>query len=681
VRFGGNRINFPLSCQGVTTFDSFGPTDAFGRGLDYTMPGISGMGCIVLSDRDGSQRFSGTYTSGDNVTRIAGQHTFKAGFEFRDVYSNSYDNFVSRSLVDFQNFSNFGVSAILPTGDPNVDQNATIQNMIWSLLGVEGSQTQGQFFDKAGKRTANDLRGFRQRELAAFVQDTFKALPNLTLNYGLRYQFNGVPFEVNNLLSTLYADPSGPGPFTFAIAGDAKGLPPLYSNDWHDFEPRIGIAWDPFHHGTTSVRAGYGIFHDRLFGQLLGLTRGNPPFEQFFFAPFFGPPTAPTPTGCPFPQQISTPSLCLGPTVSEGFLPPTLTSSPVVNNGAFILPFLIDPNLRMPYSQNWMLGVQRQLRGNVMVEINYVGSKGSRLLRVVDGNPPQPALVAQLEAEGIPQSALQFDNLYFLGAANNTAFLHTDSFTSVGSSIYNALQMNITKRLSHGLFFQAAYTWGHAIDNSSDPLVPTAGGETFPRNSFNLAAERGNSDFDVRQHLTLDYTWQIPLGRGHDHFSEGMTGKFLEGWQVAGISTFASGLPFDLFTAVDSAHTGFAQRPDYNPSASLLPVVDPRTQTGPNLGLFSNPPFGSGGNISRNKFFGPGINNWDTVLQKTTRISERISVEFRTEVYNLFNRVQFNQPGNLTSDPGTFGQSTGEVTRPDGTSGARQVQFGLKFRF
>jgi len=681
VRIGANRMNFPLSCQGVNTFNAFGPTDAFGRGLDYTMPGIAGMGCILLSDRDGSQRFSGTYTLGDNLTFIAGQHTFKAGFEFWDIYSNSYDNFVSRSLVDFQNFSNFGVSPILPTGDPVVDQNATLQNMIWSLLGVEGSQTQAQFFNKAGNRTANDLRGFRQRELAAFVQDTFKALPNLTLNFGIRYQFNGVPFEVNNLLSTLYTDPSGPAPFTFAIAGHGNGLPPLYSNDWHDFEPRIGISWDPFKKGNTSLRAGYGIFHDRLFGQLLGLTRGNPPFEQFFFAPFFGPPTAPTPTGCPFPQQIPTPSLCLGPPVSAGFLPPTLTPSPVVNNGAFILPFLIDPHLRMPYSQNWMLGVQHQFHGNVMVEMDYVASKGTRVLRLVDGNPPQPELVAQLEAQGVPPADLQFDNLYFLGAANNTAFLHTDSFTSVGTSIYNGLQMNVTKRLSHGLYVQAAYTWAHAIDDASDPLVPTAGGETFPRNSFDLAAERGNSDFDVRQHLTLNYTWQIPVGQGYHHWSKGMMGKIADGWQIGGISTFASGLPFDIFTSVDSAHTGFAQRPDFNVLATPLPVVDARTQTGPNLGLFSNPPFGSGGNLSRNKFFGPGINNWDVVLQKITRISDPMSIEFRAEFYNLFNRVQFNQPGNVTSDPGTFGQSTGQVTRPDGTSGARQVQFGLKFHF
>src|SRR5260370_35420051 len=128
----------------------------------------------------------------------------------------------------------------------------------------------------------------------------------------------------------------------------------------------------------------------------------------------------------------------------------------------------------MPYSQNWMLGVQHQLPGNVTVELNYVASKGTRLLRLVDGNPPQPALVAQLEASGVPQSALQFDNLWFLGAANNTAFLHTDSFTAGGASIYPALQANITKRLSHGLFVQPASAWGHATHISTYPLFPTA---------------------------------------------------------------------------------------------------------------------------------------------------------------------------------------------------------------
>ncbi len=707
VRFGANRINFPLTCQGVGTFDTLSPTDTFGRGVDYFLPFFAGFGCTLLNGRDGSQRFSGTYTSGDNVTWTAGQHTLKAGFEFRDVYSNSFDNFLSRPLADLQNFSNFGVPAFqtIPppvncnVPNPPVDCNAQLQNMVWALFGVEGSQTQAQFFDKAGNRSANNLRGYRQRELGAFIQDTFKALPNLTLNYGLRYEFNGVPFEVNNLLSTLYTNPSGTSPFTFSIAGDAKGLPPLYNNDWHDFEPRIGIAWDPFKQGKTSIRAGYGIFHDRIFGQLLGLTRGNPPFQQVFFAPFFGPPP------CTFPQQIQTPFLCLGPQISSGFLPPSLSASATVPNGSGILPFLIDPHLRMPMNQNWMLGVQHQLGAGVLVEVNYVASKGTRVLRVIDGNPPQPALVAQLEAFCVPnnpanqgfrtrtgqcdQSTLQFGNLWFgaesgflpFDAVNNNAFFHTDSFAGVAASIYHALQANITKRMAHGLSFQAAYTWGHAIDNSSDPLVPTQGGQTFPADSFNLRAERGNSDFDVRQRLALNYVWDLPLGRGHAHLSENSIGKILEGWQIAGIATFATGLPFDIFTDADTAHTGFIQRPDYNASATPVPVTNPRLQTGPNLGLFSVAPFGRGGNLARNRFYGPGINNWDVVLQKSAHISERMGVEFRTELYNLFNRVQFNQPGNFTSDPGTFGQSTGDVRLPDITSSARQIQFGLRFKF
>ena len=153
--------------------------------------------------------------------------------------------------------------------------------MIWSLFGLEGSQTQAQFFDKAGNRTANDLRGFRQKEVAAFVQDTFKVLPNLTLNYSLRYQFNDVPSEVNNLLSTLYSNPSGPAPFTFDIAADGKGLPPLYNNDWYDFEPRIGIAWDPFHRGKRPCAPDMESFTTACSGSCWDSRAGTRPWSSF----------------------------------------------------------------------------------------------------------------------------------------------------------------------------------------------------------------------------------------------------------------------------------------------------------------------------------------------------------------------------------------------------------------
>lgn len=688
-RLGANRINFPLTCEGLNVLNSFGPTDPFGRGFDVPLPGINGFGCLLIVDRNGSQRFSGTYTLGDDVTWARGRHTFKFGVEARDAYSNSTNDFLSRPTVDFNNFANFGgATALTPTGDPNIDANPTLQDMVWSLFGIVGSVNQAQFFDKQGNRTANDERGFRQQDFAAFAQDTFKIRPNFTLNYGVRYQFNGVPYEVNNLLSTLFTNPSGPGPFTFTVAGEKDhGLPPLYNNDWHDFEPRVGIAWDPFRDGKISVRAGYGIFHDRLFGQLLGLTRGNPPFQQIFFQPFFlqGAPGQP----CPPPENSTPFGVCIGPQLSGLPLPPSLSSGPganVVGNGSFILPFLIDPHLRMPYSQSWNFGVQRQLPAGVLMEMDYVGSRGTRLLRLVDGNPPQPALVAQLLASGVPPEQLQFENLWFLGAANNTAFLHAELFNNAASSNYHALQAKFTKQTSQGLTFQAAYTWAHAIDNASDPLTPAAGNQEFPRNSLDLAAERGNSDFDVRQRLVLSYSWAIPFGRGHDHFAEGIGAALLGGWQIAGITTFSGGLPYDIYTATDTAHTGQQQRPDFNPNGVPAPVSNPRTQTGPTLGMpgalfFPDAPFGSAGNLGRNHFYGPGVNNWDMVLQKTVSLTERASLEFRTEAYNLFNRVQFGQPGNLTSNPGTFGQSTFEVRRPDLTTGARQLQFGVKLIF
>jgi len=430
---------------------------------------------------------------------------------------------------------------------------------------------------------------------------------------------------------------------------------------------------------------------------LLGLARGNPPFQQISFQQLFGPP--------PFVS------------LSQLTAPPSLTTSAVVNPGAGDLPFIVDPNLRMPYSQSWNFGIQRELPGSVLMEVNYVGAKGTRLLRLVDGNPPQPALVAQLEAFCVPtnpanagfrtptgqcdQSTLQFNSLWFgaesgllpFDGVNNNAFLHAEFFNNAASSIYHALQANLTKRMSNGLTFQAAYTWAHAIDNSSDPLTPSAGNQEFPRNSLDLAAERGNSDFDVRQRLVINYSWALPLGRGHAHLAEGSAGKVFAGWEVAGITTFSGGLPYDIFTATDTAHTGQLQRPDFNPAGTPVAVSNPRTQTGPNLGtgcqvvpalpscFFPDAPFGSAGNVGRNHYYGPGVDKWDMVLQRTLSLSERFRLQFRAESYNLFNHAQFSQPGNLTSDPGTFGQSTSQVKQPDLTTGARQIQFGMKLSF
>jgi hypothetical protein len=702
-----NRLEFPLTCTGANLFDSLSNgVDAVGRGKDVPLPGsLAGFGCIFLGDTSGSTRNAGTYTAGDSISWARGRHTVKTGGEYRGVYSNSSNNFASRTITDSAVFSSFGIPSTTGTGfEPSscTPQQmlacVTLQDLVWALFGGIDFETQAQFFDNSGARTSTDLRGFRQREFAAYAQDSYKIIPNLTLTYGVRYEFFGVPVEVQNRLSTLLVSPNGPSAFTFTQIGEGPGRAPLYQDDWKDVEPRLSVAWDPFRTGKTSIRAGYGLYRDRVFGQLVSLLRGDPPFQML--------------------ETQVCPGFLVGNfqacTLSAQSPLPTFQDSPVVDNcpppGAPcspILPFLVDPHLRTPYSQSWSTGIQIEPYPSLLLEANYVGAKGTHLLRLVDGNPPQPALVAQLEAFCVPtnpnnqgfntptgecdQSTLQFSNLW-LGtnngslpfiAAGNSAFLQAELFKGISNSIYHALQLNITKRFSRAFSLQGAYTYSHAIDDGADPLIPISNNILFPpypRNSFNLRAERGNSEFDVTHRLAVNYSWQLPFGhKNHSHGAA--TALLVSGWTVSGISTFSSGLAFDIFTPVDTQHTGLVSRPDLNSGATVPPSSDPRTQTGPSLALFSIPPFGSGGNLGRNRFRGPGINNSDAVLGKRLGIHERVKLDMRFEFYNLFNRVQFNHPDNLLADTTVFGHSTSETFRPDFTTGARQIQLGMKLSF
>lgn len=673
VRFGGNRTNLQFNCTGTNTFDSFGGVDNLGRGPDFGLTTFSGFGCLALGDSNGQARFTGTYQGLDSLTWVRGAHEFKFGGEFRDVYSNSFNDFGSRTALAFAPFQQLGVPS-LTNLDPLFLGDAALEDEVATLLGYVDQQSQSQFFNKSGVQSGDDLRGFRQREFAFYGQDAWKVKPNLTLTYGLRWEYYGVPYEVHNNLSNLFADASGTAPFTFTVVGPGASQS-LYNSEKTNFEPRVGLAWDPFHSGKTSVRAGYGIFHDRVFGNLFGNARGNPPFTQTFDALFFTPTSA---TGLPAPTTV----------------PPSAT----VANGSAITPILFDPNFRTPLSQNWNFGIQRQLTSALSLEVNYVGSKGERLFREVDGNPPQPGLVSQLEAFCVPsnpantfgcsQSTLQFTNLYFgqefgalpFDAVNNNAFFQAFLQKSIAQSIYNGLQVNATERLSHGVQVQAAYTYSHAIDDASDPLAPAAGNRGFPRNTFNLQQERGNSDFDVRHRAVINFIYQPNIGRGRGRLAGGTTGRLLEGWQIAGITTFQTGLPFDVFGNRDSQHTGLSDRAELvGPSG--IPANAPTTQTGPALSSFERAPFGTASNLARNSFFGPGINNFNVLVSKDQVLTERLKLQLRFEFYNLFNRVQFGQPDNLIQNTQSFGTSSSQVGQPDGTTGARQIQFAMKLIF
>ncbi len=665
-RAGVNRADAPFNCTGVGALDNILGGDAFGAGTDFGIAGIgpnSSIGCAGLGNAIGQSRRTGTWMLADSISMIRGAHNMRAGFEYRRIFENGYNAFGSRTQLDFGYFSN--TSKPVVNINPNAPCQAngdncfgrTVQDLVSAYYGLVATQAQSQFFNAEGQRTATDNRQFRQNELAGYFQDTWKVRPNLTVNLGARYQFFGVPYETNNNLSNLFADPSGPGPFTFTIVGPGTGHQ-LYQTDWNNIEPRFGFSWDPFGTGRTAIRGGYGIFHDRVFGNLFGNARGNPPFQQ----DFTDAPNAP---------------------LSQVAPPPVQKPSLSVAEDAFIRPVIFQRDIRNPISQNWNFGVQHQLPANLTLDIAYVGSKANRLFRVVDGNPPQPALVQQHINEGIPESALQSTALNFTYVSTNNTALYSPALNqTTANSTYNSLQTRITRRYSHGVEIQAAYTWSHAIDDASDPLAATSGGRTYPRNSLNLRQERGNSGFDVRHRLVVNYIAELPFGRNRRFLHSGVLATALGGWQLSGITTFQTGSPFDIFGNRDNQHTGYSNRVDLVGDPSIPPNV-PRTQTGPPISAFALPPFGfnRAPTLARNVFYGPDYFNTDLSLIKDTSFTERVRAQLRIETFNLFNRPQFTTPGNLLQDPGTFGISTSTITRPDGTTSNRQIQLALKLIF
>ncbi|MGC2725956.1 MAG: TonB-dependent receptor, partial [Candidatus Acidiferrales bacterium] len=528
----GNRSFQSFTCNGISTIDSLSlaGVDAFGRGRDWDLPGFTQVGCVALGDSNGQDRPFGTYNIGDNVTWTKGRHTLKFGYEFGDNYSNDFDNFSTRSTPNFMIFSNTGTSSLANT---TPFSNPTVEDAVWGLLGGVFNESQTQLFNTAGTRISSDERGFRERDMATFFQDQFKVKSNFTLNIGLRYEWNGVPWVIRDQLTSATPEAlAGPPPIQF-VQVTRGGPNPLYVNDVKGFEPRIGFAWDPFKDGKTSIRAGFGYFRDRQFFNLTGDTRANPPFSLPYVNSVFndiGPGAADQISNIPIPPTQPAPGSSL-PQFAQAF------------------PATISPDFRVPYVQQRSFGVQRQLGGHFVLEVNYVGNKANRLLRVIDGNPPIPALVAKLRAFcSVPnpyqcvdsptadpsvetvQGAFLYlgadvtnpaTNMPFLpfDAVNNSAAFHSNEVASIAQSNYNALQTTLNKQFSHGMSFQVNYTWAHAIDDASDAFLPQEGQTVFPANSNELKREKGNSSFDVRNRAVINYIAELPYGRGKNRLN------------------------------------------------------------------------------------------------------------------------------------------------------------------
>jgi hypothetical protein len=679
-RAGLNRVDAVFSCNGASTIDKFGTPDQFGFGTDYAfetssgVPTISDFGCGVLGGSNSQARRAGTWSVIDHLSWIKGNHSIKAGFEFRYIYENGYDAFGTRPSIDFTAFGNFGIPIVKCPG--SCGSSETLQTMAAALLGVVGVQSQTQYYNAAGTRTPTDFRLFTQHEYGYFVQDSWKFRPNLTLSLGLRYEFDGVPFERNgNLSNLLNQQASGKPPITFQTVGPGTGRQ-MYSDDWNNWEPRLGVAWDPFKNGKTSFRVGYGVFHDRIFGNLFSNLKGNPPFVAGIQN---------------FPNEDF--SNGIGNPVTLGSVRPPVTqpapSASVPDETLLSGIAILNPHLRTPYTQAWNVGVQRDLGHGMTLEVNYVGSGTHRMVRSIDANPPQPALVNAAHANGTLSPTISGGILRFGALAGiptvtgNLAFSEPIELISVGNATYNGLQTVFHKRFGYGIDFQAAYTYSHAIDDAADPLVAPGGNRNIARNSFNLKEERGSSDYDLRHRLILNYLYDFPFGPGHMHLAHGVWSVLAGGWELAGLSTLQSGRPFTIYSSRDSEYTGLTNRPDLVGDPSIPPNA-PRNQFGPPITAFAVQPFGRPGNLGRNVFTGPQFYDTNVSLIKNTNITERFKLQFRAETYNLFNRIQFNNPGtagNTLSTPGTFGLSTSTITQPDGTTSARQIQLALKLLF
>ncbi|MDW5265601.1 MULTISPECIES: TonB-dependent receptor [Acidobacteriaceae] len=675
---GYNQTNDGFFCnhKGIDAVTGF---DTFGNGRDVSIPYFFTFGCVDLGDSNGQARLSSTISFADTFSVTKGAHSMKFGGEYRSVKDNNYDNFDSRDLLSLNGFGDFQIPSYNFAGNPDSPSLPGFEDLVWGAQGGVANNFETQFFTREGNRRANDLSRFRQHEWALFGQDTWKVNSRFTAILGIRYAFNGVPYEKDGNFSNFYGDASAAQPavgyFSFTSVGPGTGNQ-LYANSWKMIEPRIGFSYDVNGDGRTAIRGGFGIFHDRIFDNLFGNAKSNPPYQaQFNDYPIIG--------DSPY-------------TVASAPFPGSLTPSANISNGDYLSgPVVIDPRLKMPTSESYNIGVQHQINNKLTAEVNYVGNHSFHGLREIDGAPPQPSLVQAALNAGVLPSALQFGNLYFGGTddngtsfnpvVNNTAFYNELFQTSVVSSNYNALQARIVGRLG-GLTLTGSYTWSHSLDNGSDPIVPGAGGSGLPRNSFDLGPEYGNSDSDVRHRGTVAASYDTPIGTGAAHLNSGLLGRVFEGIEISGIQQVQTGLPFDLRGTIDNLHTSVTNRPELigapYPSGRGTIVATGKI-TGPSAAAFSNAPYGESVSIHRNKFSGPGLIDTDVVLQKTQTLREQVKLVFRAESYNVFNHPNLSSPpfASLSIASSTFGVSQSQVGQNDGTTGARQIQGAIKVIF
>jgi Carboxypeptidase regulatory-like domain/TonB dependent receptor len=562
--------------------------------------------------------YSNVFQLADNVSWTRGRHAIRFGGEFRRNQINGPFDFLVNGEYVFEDLSKFGI--------PSASNNPSIENFLKGIPLVYLGVT---------PQASNSDRGFRQFILDGYVQDDWTFTPSLTLNLGIRYEFNSNPTEAHGRVSNIVD-------VSTDIASEVGKL--MASTPKDLFAPRFGFAWKAGSDTNTVVRGGFGLFYDQIWGNIYGNARSLPPFYgavENILPQFLNPTVA---------------------AVSGTTANATLTYYP-----------------KWPQVMQYNLNVQREVFANSVLTVAYIGTRGNHLGRLGDANP----------------------NEFATGKRLNPNFGSIERYVTDAQSFYNALQVTFEHRFSHSLTAQAHYNFAHSIDDASAYNPGNAVNETgASQNLFDRKADRGRSSFDIRHSLTLNFLYDLPIGPGRaigDH-ATGFAGKMIGGWQISGIGSFHSNAPFTPVLGFDNADVQSivnSQRPDLigNPYTGSCPNGSPvgTVTCWFNPSAFALSPPGKFGNAGRNILKGTGFANLDWAVIKDMKLTGTMSLEFRTEVFNIFNHPNFAVPTNTVGPsgagngdaiflgPSLLAGNAGQIFST--VSSSRQIQFGLRLSF